>query len=279
MPELPEVETIARLLREQLVGQFMSYVEVRWPRCVAYPSVAEFERELLGREVQDVGRRGKFVILSLSGHKSLLVHLRMTGRLIVEDMGCSAAIGEAAPDSHTHILFRFSSGKVLRFRDTRKFGRLHLVNEPAEIVGDLGPEPLSPGFTPQVLHDLLRSHRRRLKSLLIDQRVLAGLGNIYVDEALWEARIHPLRRAQTLSPEEVERLHIAIRSVLACAIGNQGTTLRDYRTPLDEAGENQEALAVYGRQGKPCRRCGELILREVVGGRGTWYCPSCQRCD
>jgi len=277
MPELPEVETIVRLLRGQLAGQCLSRVEVRWPRCIACPSVAEFGRELLGREVLDVGRRGKFVILSLSGHKSLLVHLRMTGRLIVEDVGHLAANGGVAPDPYTHVSFRFTSGKALRFRDTRKFGRLYLVSEAAEIVGGLGPEPLSPGFTPQVLQDLLSRHRRRLKPLLMDQRMLAGLGNIYVDEALWEARIHPLRHAHTLSPEEVVRLHTAIRNVLARAIRNQGTTLRDYRTPLDEAGENQEALAVYGRQGKPCLRCGELILREAVGGRGTWYCPSCQR--
>jgi len=279
MPELPEVETIVRLLRAQLVGQRVSSVEVRWPRCIAIPGASEFERELIEREVLDVGRRGKFVIISLSGGRFLLVHLRMTGRLLVEDAGCAAASGEAAPDPHIHVVFRFVSGRALRFHDTRKFGRLYLLSEPAEIVGDLGPEPLSADFTPQTLHDLLRGHRKRLKPLLADQRLLAGLGNIYIDEALWEARIHPLRHAHTLSAEETARLHAAIRKVLARAIENLGTTLRDYRTPLGESGENQEALAVYGRQGKPCPRCGEVVRRELVGGRGTWYCPSCQRCD
>lgn len=277
MPELPEVETIVRHLRSQLVGQRIGEVEVRWPGCIATPTVAEFKRELVGREVLDVRRRGKFVIVALSGCRFLLVHLRMTGRLTIEDAGHSGI--DDAPDLHTHAIFHFVSGKALHFRDTRKFGRLYLVEDPSEVVGDLGPEPLADEFTPHALHRLLRGHHKRLKPLLADQRLLAGLGNIYIDEALWEARLHPLRHAHTLSAEEAARLHGAIRKVLNQAIENLGTTLRDYRTPVGESGENQETLAVYGRQGKPCPRCGELIQREVVGGRGTWYCPLCQRQD
>jgi len=277
MPELPEVETIARHLKAQLVGQYIGQVEVRWPRCIATPTATQFAHEFVGREILDVGRRGKFVIVSLSESKFLLVHLRMTGRLILEDASHPGTSEEITLDPHTHVIFYFVSGKALCFRDTRKFGRLYLVNEPAEIVGDLGPEPLSDDLTPQALYELLRGHRKRLKPLLADQRLLAGLGNIYIDEALWEARIHPLRHAHTLSVEEAARLHTAIRTVLSRAIKNLGTTLRDYRTPLGELGEHQEALAVYGRQGEPCPRCGEPIRREVVGGRGTWYCPSCQR--
>ncbi len=272
MPELPEVETIVRMLRTQLVGQRV----VSWPRCVATSVAAEFERELAGREILDVRRRGKFVVIPLSGDKFCLVHLRMTGRLIIQDSTLTEA---CISDPHVHALFHFASGRILCFRDTRKFGRLYLVDDPAEVVGDLGPEPLAEDFTSQHLYELLRSHRKRLKPLLADQRLLAGLGNIYIDEALWEAKIHPLRLGHTLSMEETERLHAAIRGVLSRAIENLGTTLRDYRTPLGVAGGNQETLVVYGRQGQPCPRCGTPIRREVIGGRGTWYCPSCQAGD
>lgn len=279
MPELPEVETIARHLRVQLVGQRLEGVEVRWPRCIATPAVAEFERELTGREVSDVGRRGKFVVVSLSGGRFLLVHLRMTGRLIVEGEEVHGANSGMGPDPHVHATFRFASGRVLHFRDPRKFGRLYLVEDPAQVLGGLGPEPLADDFTPQDLYDLLRNRRGRLKPLLADQRLLAGLGNIYIDEALWEAGLSPFCRAHTLRVGEVARLHAAIRKVLSRAIENLGTTLRDYRTPLGELGGYQEVLVVYGRQGEPCPRCGTLIRREVLGGRGTWYCPSCQNCD
>jgi formamidopyrimidine-DNA glycosylase len=274
MPELPEVETVVSLLCQCLVGERVAGVEVRWAGSIATPIAPEFARELLGREVLDVGRRGKFVVISLSGAKTLLVHLRMTGQLLV-DSPCPP--GERAlPDAYTRVVVRLESGRALTFRDTRKFGRLYLVDDPQAVVGHLGPEPLAEGFTARQLLDLLHARPKRLKPLLTDQRTLAGLGNIYVDEALWEAGLHPLRKAHTLSAEEAGRLHEAIRKVLEGAIANMGTTLRDYRTPRDEPGTNQGALRVYGRRGEPCPRCGGTIQRQVVGGRGTYVCPACQ---
>ncbi|MBC7234497.1 MAG: DNA-formamidopyrimidine glycosylase [Chloroflexi bacterium] len=272
MPELPEVETIAAGLRRRLEGEQIVAAEVYWPRSVAVPSVAEFVSALVGRHVREVWRRGKFVVLALDAGY-LLIHLRMTGRLLLHASDESGQPWEP----YVRARLRFASGLVLSFVDVRKFGRLYVVNDLDEIVGSLGAEPLSASLGPRELGNLLRSRRRQLKPLLLDQRVLAGLGNIYVDETLWAAGLHPLRRSDTLSDQEIERLHRAIQEVLRQAVRNQGTTLRDYRNVADQVGEHQAALAVYGRAGEPCPRCGCAIVRELVGGRGTHYCPHCQR--
>ncbi len=274
MPELPEVETIARALKPLLVGQTISRVEVRWPRSIEMPSADEFERALVGRTVKDASRRGKFVVFSMAPCGALLVHLRMTGQLLLDQPG-----RPVAPDKHTHVLIHFASGATLRFRDTRKFGRMYLVDDPQQVVGNLGPEPLAEELTPQCFAETLARRHRQIKPLLLDQRILAGVGNIYADEALWEAGIHPLRQAHQLTPQQAHRLWAALRHVLVSAIEHRGTSLRDYRDPEDRPGEHQWSLAMRGAKGQPCRRCGHPIERIVVGQRGTYYCPVCQPAD
>ncbi|MFQ6100460.1 MAG: bifunctional DNA-formamidopyrimidine glycosylase/DNA-(apurinic or apyrimidinic site) lyase [Anaerolineae bacterium] len=279
MPELPEVETVARGLQASLVGCTIVGVEVRWARSVAPPDgsteLAEvpiaFARRLTGQMVTDVGRRGKWVVVALSGGDTLLIHLRMTGQLVLEP-------GECPGGRHVRVLLSLDDGRTLRFSDTRKFGRLWLVDDPADVLGDLGPEPLADDFTAARLREMLARRRGRIKPLLLNQRFLAGLGNIYTDEALWRAGIHPLRRADTLTPIEVRRLHRAIQSVLRAAIASGGTTLPDetFQQADGQSGEFTSRLAVYGRSRQPCPRCGTIIERIKVSQRGTYLCPRCQ---
>ncbi len=271
MPELPEVETLARDLRRLIVGSRLSQVEVLWARSVAMPTAEELACQLPGSEVLDVGRRGKFLVLSLSGPSYLLIHLRMSGQVRVEN-------GECALDDHARVVFHLTDGRQLVFSDTRKFGRVYWTTDLESVVGDLGPEPLADDFTVDELAEILSRHKGALKPLLLNQRVLAGLGNIYTDEALFMARLHPLRKANSLSPAEIERLHTAIRNVLGRAIDNRGTTLRDarYRDAQGRPGLNVDSLHVYHRAGEPCSNCGTPIERTVVGGRGTHICPCCQ---
>ncbi len=270
MPELPEVETIARGLR-QAVGRRIVAVDVRWPRTVAMPDPAAFAARLCGQCIADVGRRGKWLVLSLDSGAALLIHLRMSGRLILEADG-------AATDHHARVLLSLDDGRRLRFSDPRKFGRMALTDDPAEVLGALGAEPLSEEFTAERLARILAGRRTRLKPFLLEQRHLAGLGNIYTDEALWRARLHPLRRADSLNEEEIERLHGAIREVLSEAVAGRGTTLDDTRYVGADGlpGEFAGQLAVYGQAGQACPRCGSPVVRIVVGGRGTHLCPCCQ---
>ena len=265
------METLAGDLRRLLRGAEFSSVEILWSRTVAIPAADELASQLPGRRILDVGRRGKFLILSLSGPSYLLIHLRMSGQLRVEHGNCP-------PDRHARVVFHLVDGRQLIFSDTRKFGRVYWVDDPDLVVGDLGPEPLAPDFTPEALAALLSRHRGAIKPLLLNQRVLAGMGNIYTDEALFVAGLHPLRKANTLPLAESKRLYAAIRQVLLQAIGNRGTTLADarYRDAEGRPGLNVESLRVYHRAGEPCPRCGTLIERTVVGGRGTHFCPCCQ---
>lgn len=269
MPELPEVETIARLLREgddapPLPGQRIEGVSLRWPRHIATPSLSTFRRRIRNRVVQEVQRRGKFLVFPLD-QGTLLMHLRMSGDL-------QMVKSENPLDSHDHTIFLLEKGWHLRFNDTRKFGRVYLVKNPEEILGNLGPEPLSTGFTPQVLERLLVKRRRLLKPLLLDQSFLAGLGNIYTDEALHLAGLHPLRRSDDLDQVEILALWHGIRTALANGIHFSGASIdRVYR-----GGDFQNHFAVYQRAGKPCPLCGSMIERITVGQRGTHYCPSCQ---
>jgi len=278
MPEMPEVETIVRSLRDRILGQTVAHAEVGWSRSIARPSPDEFSEQVIGRRLVDVTRRGKFTIVRLAPPKLLVVHLGMTGQLLVDQERDANAPPSAHQDAHTRVLIRFVSGMALRLDDVRKFGRVYLVDEVGEVplLCDLGPEPLSDDFTPRAFRQLLQRHHRQIKPLLLDQRVLAGLGNIYADESLWQARIHPLRPSHTLTVDEVARLHQAIRTVLTQAVQNRGTTLRDYRDPQGEPGHNQSLLSVYRLDGELCRRCGQVIRRTKVGGRGTHYCPACQ---
>lgn len=275
MPELPEVEIIARTLQTQVVGQQIEKVEIRWEGSIDRPAPREFAQRLTNSRIVGVDRRAKFLVLQLEPAQYLLIHLRMTGQLLVNDR---VSEDEQAPCQHPHtrVVIYLTSGKLLCFVDQRKFGRMYLVDDPNEIIGDLGPEPLAEDFTADKLGAILKRHHRQLKPLLLDQQVLAGLGNIYVDESLWEACIHPLMRSDALRVEQVQALHQSIRKVLTRSIGNRGTTLRDYRDSDGEPGENQSFLNVYGREGKPCPRCGHEIVRIKVAQRSTYFCPVCQ---
>lgn len=272
MPELPEVETVAHDLREQITGRrFSGEAAVLWHRTLATPTPDALAGRLAGQEVIDVGRRGKFVLIHLASGSALIVHLRMTGKLAVVPPD-----SPALEEIHVRAWFGLADGERLVFTDARKFGRVWLVSDLTEVTGKLGPEPLDWEFTPQVLGERLRKRRIAIKALLLDQTALAGIGNIYADEALHRAHIHPLRSSATLTSDEIERLHAALREVLLESIGKRGTMLRDYRTPYGSYGAFQEELRVYGRLGEPCPNCGAPIERIRITQRSTHFCPKCQ---
>jgi formamidopyrimidine-DNA glycosylase len=273
MPELPEVETIARALRPALVGAEILGAEVLWARTVAVPSARKFREQIRGQKILSVGRRAKFFNLQLSTLRepqgrpfNLLVHLRMSGDLFIK--------GENdPPEKHDRLRFMLSNGTTLVFNDTRKFGRAWLTDDPDSVIGHLGPEPLSDEFTSQWLYENLRKRHRQLKPLLLDQAFLAGLGNIYTDEALHVARLHPQVASDSVKQEQAERLHEAIRAVLEEGIRRNGASI-DW---VYRGGEFQNYFRVYDREGKPCLVCGTKIMRLVVGQRGTHVCPKCQK--
>jgi formamidopyrimidine-DNA glycosylase len=270
MPELPEVETIARGLAPLLVGRAIRSAAVFWQRTVAFPAVDEFVARLTGRRVVSVGRRGKYLVLELD-EGYLLIHLKMSGRLRL--------VAEAEPPGpHTRLALDLDDGQQLRFDDARKFGRAYLLDDPLQITAALGPEPLAVDFLAADFCRLLARRKGRLKPLLLNQAFLAGLGNIYADESLFAARLHPLRRADSLDSDEEVRLYDAIRLVLGRAVNGHGTTLDDrgYVDALGKAGAYQEEIAVYGRKGRPCVRCGTPLERIVIGGRSAHFCPQCQ---
>ncbi|MGH2536434.1 MAG: bifunctional DNA-formamidopyrimidine glycosylase/DNA-(apurinic or apyrimidinic site) lyase [Candidatus Promineifilaceae bacterium] len=270
MPELPEVETIARGLRRPLIGRRIISARFDWPRQVVIPSAAELARRIPGRCITAVGRRGKYLIFSLDDGQSLVIHLKMTGQLGVYP-------AEAPADKHVHTALALEGGDELRFRDMRKFGRVYLVDDLTQVTGALGPEPLDKHFGAKKLADRLQGRTRQLKPLLLDQSFVAGVGNIYADEALFEAGLHPQRPANELSPAEIEALHSAIRYVLTTGILKQGASLDAvYRTPDGAMGQMQEAFKVYGRGDQPCYRCGTPIRRIILGQRSTHFCPGCQ---
>jgi formamidopyrimidine-DNA glycosylase len=270
MPELPEVETIRTNLRlgtpehPPITGQVFTSIQVFWSRSVAIPTVEEFCRRLPGQSIQEIGRRGKFLIFSLS-RDVLVVHLRMSGDLLVE--------GQDAPMApHHRVVMNLEHGWRIAFNDARKFGRLWLVSDPRDVTSSLGPEPLDADFTAQSLYQRLQGSRRQLKPLLLDQSFLAGLGNIYTDESLHRAGLHPLTNAQAVTIEQSERLWHAIRLVLQEGIRHNGASL-DW---VYRGGDFQNYFQVYQRTGEPCPRCSTPIQRIVVGQRGTHFCPVCQ---
>ena len=274
MPELPEVETTARGLRPRLLGRAISRAgEIDWPRMLPNVDPAELEAALPGQRVEAVERRGKYLILRLSAGSALVIHRKMSGNLVLQPAG-------HPPARHTHLVLAFEGAIELHFVDPRKFGRIYYFRSPDELdaflSARLGPEPLDE-LTPTRLAALVRGRRRRLKSLLLDQSFLAGLGNLYADEALWLARLHPERSADSLTAPEIRRLAEAIRTVLENAIERRGTSFSSYLDAEGEPGQNQLHLLVYGRTGLPCQRCGRAIERRITGQRGTWFCPECQR--
>ena len=291
MPELPEVETIARDLRGLVIGARIVGARSDWPRTLRSHDPEAFARALVGREIVGVGRRGKQLLVWLgpAGDADgdgaspdpavLTVHLKMTGQLFVVEAG-------TPQDRHVHVVLAFADGRELRFRDMRKFGRMGLYRRDlatglpveGEAAGVLarGAEPLAGDFTARRFAETLARRRGRLKTLLMNQDFLAGVGNINADEALWRARLHPLRDAHTLGAQDARRLHKALRDVLAEAVERRGSSVDDYTAPQGD-GSMQEHLAVYQRAGEPCERCGRPIKRIVVGGRSTHFCSWCQR--
>jgi len=274
LPELPEVETISRDLRGRIVGHTIERAEVFWEREIGYPSAPEFLEFIRDRRIEDTGRRAKYVVIRLSDNAALLVHLKMTGQLLYVP-------SSEAPNPYTRVLLHLDRGKQLRFVDVRKFGRMYLVEadrlQDFPKIAELGPEPLEEAFTPRAFKTLLRRRKGRIKPLLMDQGFLAGMGNIYVDEALFRSGIHPLRPSHTLKPRDIARLHEAIILVLQESIANRGSSIDDYRDPAGQKGYHHVYLRVYGRGGEPCVLCGAPIVKTVVGGRGTHFCPRCQR--
>jgi formamidopyrimidine-DNA glycosylase len=295
MPELPEVETVARDLQRWVAGATITDAEVHWDRTIRHPQPSErFAAEISGATIRRVDRRAKTVLLHLDDGRVMTVALRMTGALIVTP-------GGTEPDPYARVVFRLADGRELRYRDVRKFGRIGLwpggglrsvgagrgrrsrkIEEGArayrigEVFSGHGPEPLRSTFTGARFAERLRGRSAKLKSLLLDQAFIAGVGNIYADEALWRARLHPLRTADTLTPEEVRRLHRTVRQVLRQGIANRGSSFSDYVGADGEPGANAERLAVYRRTGEPCLRCGRPIQRIVVVQRSTHFCPRCQ---
>jgi formamidopyrimidine-DNA glycosylase len=274
MPELPEVETVRIGLVKLVSGKQITSVSVRWPRIISMPDVEEFKNNLIGESIEDVARRGKFLIFHLT-HFDLVSHLRMEGKYDYHE-NATDELGK-----HTHVTFNFTDGTQLRYSDVRKFGRMSLVAcgqaENLPNLKKLGPEPIEPDFDLGKFTQDLGRHHKAIKPLLLDQTLVVGLGNIYVDESLWQAQIHPQQPADTLTKNEIAILYGAIMDVLKRAIEAGGSTIRTYINALGEAGKFQRELHVYGKTGEPCLRCGAPISKIQLAGRGTHFCPNCQK--
>jgi formamidopyrimidine-DNA glycosylase len=277
MPELPEVETIARELRPHVVGRTIVDATFDWPNQIKHPAPSEFVAAVSGREILSVERRAKWVVLALGPQSDggepavLAIQVKMTGQLDV--------VPPAAPkDKHVHVVFSLDDGRELRLRDTRKFGRVAVYSpeRAGAVLGELGPEPLDEEFMLADFRRLLRRRKGRLKPLLMNQEFLAGIGNIYADEALWRSRLHPLRSGAGLRPDQERSLYVSLRDVLNEAIDRRGSSVDSYRAP-EGRGDMQNFLNVYGRTGKPCPRCGRKTRRIVIGARSTHFCTWCQR--
>ena len=276
MPELPEVETVRSRLVPGLVGRIFEHVEILDERLTRPFDPTAVAAELTGERVEAVERRGKYLIVRFESGRVLLIHLRMTGSLR------HARRGTLPDDPHRRAVVRLDDDSDVAYRDVRRFGTWLLL-EPGELDDYLGVrlgfEPLGVDFTPKQLGEQLAGRRAPIKALLLDQRVLAGVGNIYADEALWYARVHPLRPGGELTVSEIRAIHRGVRKALEIGIARQGATLREYSTPDGSPGGMQHEFRVYGRAGEPCERCGTPIEKTRAGGRGTWYCPTCQPRD
>ena len=269
MPELPEVETIKNELSPHLIGRSISGINLLWEGVVRQPPVEEFCSRVIGKKLTGINRRGKYLIFSLSSGEKLIIHLRMTGSLLLKP-------ASAEPDKYVRAILFLNDGMTLHFRDLRKFGKMWLEKDGSDIDRKLGPEPLEVRFTPQQLQELLRNRTAPIKALLIDQNLVAGIGNMYADEALFASRIHPLRHGGSLTPEEVKRLHSAIQQVLWSAIGNKGASTDTYFRPSGETGTAHFEFKVAHRLGGNFCDCGTPIERIPVRNRGTYFCPKCQ---
>lgn len=274
MPELPEVETYIRELAPLLAGRVVVDAQVLWSRTIAFPDADAFAVQIAGQRFERFGRRGKYMLLGLESGLTLIVHLRMTGRLLVVD-------ASAPVDLHTHVVMHLRDGDRLIFQDSRKFGRIWLASDPAPILAKLGPEPFDATFTGNALGAALSGRTASVKALLLDQSIVAGVGNIYADESLFRARIHPARPGGELDAGEVAALHKAIQEVLSEGIENAGSSLgasglQNYSRPGGVPGGFQEKFNVFRRTGQLCYQCGASIQRIVLAQRSTHFCPNCQ---
>ena len=268
MPELPEVETIKNELSPHIIGRRLTEVTALDAKLVRQPSVEELQQKLAGQKINSLERRGKYLIFHLSGGKALIIHLKMSGALL---------LNPEQVDRHARVIFDLDNGSRIIFTDRRRLGALWLVENEQSIIGKLGPEPLTPAFTSQTLAERLWKHKAPIKAVLLDQTFIAGIGNMYADEALFAAGIHPLRQANSLSPREIENLHKAIVGVLQSAIGSGGASVDTYKRPEGNLGTAHSSFCVAHRGGKPCPTCGRPIQRLAIRNRGSYFCPSCQK--
>lgn len=279
MPELPEVETIRRVLEPSVTDDKITEIFIRQNRMIRGQSLYFFKQELTGRQILKVDRRGKYLIFRLN-HKIFLVHLGMSGQIIrTTDNSVSQNTSFPLPDKHTHLTLWLSSGTVLYFRDPRMFGRYILSdpNDESRLFSNLGPEPLGPQFTPSGLYQDLRKRTASIKALLLSQKIVAGLGNIYVDESLFRAKINPAKPGGQISKKQTKILHESIKLVLTEAVNAGGTSISDFQDPEQRIGNYQNHLQVYGKKGKSCPHCGTIIIKENLAQRGTHWCPRCQK--
>jgi len=269
MPELPEVETVKNELIPYIVGRKITEVTLFWEGIVKEPSATDFRSRLIGQKITGVTRRGKYLIIHLTGDDLLIIHLKMSGSLLVSQ-------NSAETPKYTRAIIHLDKNTNIFFRDPRKFGAMWLVKDNRSVTGRLGPEPLDAEFTPQVLAQRLKNRKAPIKALLCDQSIIAGIGNMYADEALYAARIHPLRLGGSLSRDEMERLHHAIQQVLCAAIGKKGASVVNYRRPGGEIGTAHFEFKVAHGQGKICPVHSIPVQRIKVRNRGTYFCPRCQ---
>ncbi len=269
MPELPEVETVKNELAPHILGRKFSGVTLLWDGIVKAPSIEEFRSRLTGQTITGLSRHGKYLMLALDNDDLLVIHMKMSGSLLL------SRDSKELP-KYTRAVFHLDGGTHIFFRDPRKFGRVWLVRDQTTVTSKLGPEPLEPEFTPQVLAGRFKNRKAPIKALLHDQSVIAGIGNMYADEALFAAKISPLRSGGSLTPEEVKRLHHAIQHTLHTAIDNKGASIVNYYRPGGETGTAHFEFKVAHRRGKNCPNCGGPIQRITVRNRGTYFCPKCQ---
>jgi formamidopyrimidine-DNA glycosylase len=267
MPELPEVETIKNELSPFIIGHTVKGVDIFWDKMVRQPSLEEFKRRVVGKKITALSRRGKYLFFHLDGDGVLVMHMKMTGSLLVNP----------SEDKFSRAVFHLDNGAAIHFWDPRKFGVMWLDDNTSAVASELGPEPLDPAFTPTVLSKLMKDRKAPVKAVLLDQSIIAGIGNMYADEALFAAKLHPLKPAGGLSAEEISRLHHAIRQVLRRALTRGGASVRNYIRPDGRPGTAHDEFVVAHGVGKNCPGCGGPIERIVVRGRGTYICPRCQR--
>lgn len=269
MPELPEVETIKIELAPHIIGRKLTGVTLFWDGIVKTPSVEDFCSRLVGQKITGLVRRGKYLVIGLTSDDLLVIHLKMSGSLLISR-------DSSAPPKYTRAIIHLDKGTNIIFRDPRKFGAMWLVKDSSHITSKLGPEPLEADFTPEVLAKRLHNRKAPIKALICDQSVIAGIGNMYADEALFAAGIHPLRTGESLSTDEIERLHHAIQQILRAAIGNKGASIVNYYRPSGKMGTAHFEFKVAHCRGKTCPICGSPIQRIKVRNRGTYFCPKCQ---